>query len=530
MPLKKIILLAACYCCFLFSYAKDKVITRYGAVADGKTINTRFIQRAIDEASKEGGGRVVIPPGNFMTGSLQLKSGVELHLQAGACLQGSHSLADYTPVRGRNALIEGDGQENIAITGEGVLDGQGQELMLDIFMRLRSGELKSDSVWLYKRPDVGRALIVCLHSCKKIRVSGVTLKNASSWVQDYRECDGLDIRGITVQSTAYWNNDGLDITDSKNVRVTNCFINAADDALCIKSSNPRAMCENFYVDSCTLRSSASGLKFGTANAGGFRNIKVRNLTIFDTYRSAIALEAVDGGVMDHIDIQHVKARNTGNAIFIRRGHRNTDARMSTAENIYIAHVQVEVPFLKPDQGYPIEGPPDHLKPGIDKMPLRPSSYHIYGHPYLPYNLIPASIVGLPGYPVKDVVLEDIEITYGGGGDKNIAYIPLDKISTVPENPAQYPEFSMFGELPAWGFYIRHAENIQFKNVRISYKKEDFRPAIVTDDVKGLDLTDVKIGSGATYPVIYLHQTTGVKTSDLQLPLTGDKVIQTVNEK
>ena len=187
-------------------------------------------------------------------------------------------------------------------------------------------------------------------------------------MQDYRECNGVTIDGIAVQSTAYWNNDGLDITDSKNVRITNCFINASDDALCFKSDNPKASCENVYVDNCTLRSSANGLKFGTSNYGGFRNFKITNLTIFDTYRSAIALESVDGGFMDHIDIRNVTAKNTGNAIFIRRGHRNKTSTVSTLNNIYIANVKVEVPLFKPDQGYPIEGPPDHLNPGFDKMP------------------------------------------------------------------------------------------------------------------------------------------------------------------
>jgi len=244
-----------------------------------------------------------------MTGTLFLKSNIELHLKLGAVLLGSPFVKDYKKSGGNNSLIFADQQQNVSITGEGIIDGQGQELMLDVFQKLRSGELKSpDSLWLYKRPGVGRANDLYFKFCKGVVISGITLKNSSDWVQNYQECTDVVIDRITVQSTAYWNNDGLDITDCKNVRITNCFINASDDALCFKSGNPNSSCENVMVDNCTLRSSANGLKFGTSNAGGFRNFKITNLTIFDTYRSAIALESVDGGFMDHIDIRNVIAK------------------------------------------------------------------------------------------------------------------------------------------------------------------------------------------------------------------------------
>ncbi len=460
----------------------QNLITSYGAVADGKTNNAVAIQKAIDEVSAKGGGQVVVPPGNFVTGTIFLKSGVDLHLQAGAALLGSTNFSDYEIKR--SALIRAISQDNISITGQGTIDGQGQELMLDIFKKLRAGELKEDTMWLVKRPGT-RAMLLTIDSCTRVKVTGITLKNSSSWVQDYRECTDVTIDRMTVQSTAYWNNDGLDITDCKNVRITNCFVNSADDAICMKSENPKSLCENIWIDSCTVRSSASGLKLGTASTGGFKNIKVRNLTVFDTYRSAIALESVDGGSLEDIDIQNVDAKNTGNAIFIRRGHRNTAGDVGTLKGVYIANVKAEIPFYKPDQGYPIEGPPDHLRPGEDKMPKRPSHFHIYGHPFLPYNLIPSSIVGLPGYPVQDVTIENVEITYGGGGKKEIAFIPVTELDRVPENPANYPEFSMWGELPGWAFYVRHAEGITLKNINVKAKVKDYRPAWVFDDVKDI---------------------------------------------
>ena len=203
-----------------FAQKKEFTITSVGAIADGRTNNATVIQKLIDKVSADGGGKILIPPGNFMTGSLFLKSNVELHIQLGAVLLGSHFVKDYQKVAGKASLILAENQNNISITGEGIIDGQGQELMMDVFQKLRSGELKSpDSIWLVKRPGVGRAHDIYFRGCKGVKVIGITLKNSSDWVQDYRECIDVVIDKITVQSTAYWNNDGLDITDCKNVRV-----------------------------------------------------------------------------------------------------------------------------------------------------------------------------------------------------------------------------------------------------------------------------------------------------------------------
>jgi len=507
-----------------FAHAKDIDILKAGAKADGVTVNTKIIQKAIDAVSASGGGKVIIPPGNFMTGTLFMKSGVNLHIMLGAVLLGSHSTSDYAKGTGKIALIYAKGQHTISITGPGIIDGQGQELMFDIFAKLRSGEMTEDSIWLYKRPGSGRSHNVYFNDCKNIVVRDITLKNSSNWVQDYRGCDGILIEGMKVQSTAYWNNDGLDVTDSKNVIIRNSYINASDDGICLKSEDKESLCENITIENCIVRSSANGFKLGTAGLGGFRNIKVNGLTVFDTYRSAIALELVDGGVLENVDIRNVIAKNTGNAIFIRLGKRNTDERVGVLQNVYIANVKAEIPLLKPDQGYPIEGPPDHLRPGFDQMPVRPSHYHIYGHPFLPYNLIPSSIVGIPGNRVKNIKLENIDITYGGKADSSIAYIPLDKVESVIENINGYPEFSMFGELPSWGFYIRHAEGIEFKNVKLRYKQDDFRPAIVMDDVHASNFNSIDIPTAKKMPMIYLHHTDKIDIQKLSIPFSEKEAV------
>jgi parallel beta-helix repeat protein len=156
-------------------------------------------------------------------------------------------------------------------------------------------------------------------------MKNIHLQNAATWVQNYKECSNVEIDSVHVFSNTFWNNDGIDLVDCKNARVTNCVINAADDGICLKSENRNSYCENIYVANCKVRSSASAIKFGTASYGGFKKIVIKDIEVYDTYRSAIAIEVVDGGVVDDVQVSNIRAVNTGNAIFIRLGHRNKDA-------------------------------------------------------------------------------------------------------------------------------------------------------------------------------------------------------------
>ncbi|MGZ3836362.1 MAG: glycoside hydrolase family 28 protein, partial [Mucilaginibacter sp.] len=322
-----------------------------------------------------------------------------------------------------------------------------------------------------------------------------TIKNGLCWIQNYKNCSNLVIDSIKVESTTYWNNDGIDIVDCKNVKVTNSFINAADDGICLKSEEPNGTCENVYVANCKVRSSASALKLGTASHGGFKKITIRNISVYDTYRSAIAIEAVDGAVLEDIDIRDIRATNTGNAIVIRLGHRNKTGPVSILRRVYIGNIKVDVPSAKPDAGYPVEGPVVRV----------------------PHNVFPSSITGIPGSRVEDVTLEDITINYEGGAKTEQAYFGIDSLEKVPERISDYPEFSMFGELPAWGFYIRHANNIKIKNMVLTCKGTDYRPAFIADDVKGLSLTSLNIPQVKTQPVLLLNNVEDLKLKDIKIP-------------
>jgi polygalacturonase len=459
---------------------KEYNITNYGAVAGFKTNNAVSIQKAIDLASTNGGGIVLIPAGFYITGPIVLKNNVNLHLDDNALLMGSNKRLDYPD--DQLVVISAVNQQNISITGNGVIDGQGRELVENTLKLLRAGTIK-DNEYLLKRPQGHRTGILAFRNCKNIIIKDITLKNAASWVQDYTQCTGLVIDHITVESTAYWNNDGIDIVDSKDVKIINSFINSADDGICLKSDDKNAMCENIYVADCTIRSSASAFKFGTGSVGGFKHIVARNLVVYDTFRSAIALESVDGAIIDDVDIRNVVAKNTGNAIFIRLGHRNKDDRFGAIKRVYIANVKAEIPNAKPDIGYPVEGPAPKVAP---------------------HNLPPSSIVGIPGHNVEDVVLENIEITYGGKSNKNLAYISTDSLDHVTENIAGYPEFTMFGEVPAYGFYVRHADKVIMKNIKIQLIEDDFRPAFIFDDVKAVEIHGLGLPASTVLPSIILN--------------------------
>lgn len=442
-------------------------IRAFGAVGDGQRVNTVAIQRAIDKAAVRG-GVVVVPAGRWLTGVLTLRTGVELHLDSGAVLLGSTSRLDYG--RGSaSALLVADGQRRVAITGSGTIDGQGREVVEDVFRLLKTGVLQDpdwqhENPWHQKRPNErNRPGLIQMTNCDSVRVEDILLKDAACWVQTYTECTHLALTGLRVRSTAYWNNDGIDIVDCQEVRISGCDVDADDDGICLKSSNGAKRCERIWVEDCKVRSSASGIKFGTASFGGFKDVIVRRIQIRDTYRSAIALECVDGGVMEDITIEKVMATKTGNALFIRLGHRYQNAPPGIIRRVKVRELHVEVPDSKPDRGYEMEGPE-------------------LGYPH---QLFPASIVGLPGHPVEDVTLEQVEVIYRGVEDRTVARYGLDSLDRVPEREADYPEFSMFGELPAWGLYVRHVNGLRLSGVTLRHQEAGFRPAVIFDDVRRL---------------------------------------------
>lgn len=474
--------------------AQDYNILDFGASADGQTLCTAVIQAAVDAAHKDGGGRVLIPAGRYLSGSILLKSGVTLHLDKDAVLLGSTDPAHYVKLNRWKALIMADGQENIGITGKGEINGQGRLLALHIDSLFYAGQIDSaDYNFVEMRPKYYlRPQLIEFVNCKDIEVRNVTLKNAACWVQTHHQCENIIIDSVRTDSDAYWNNDGIDIQDCRNVRITNCFVNSADDGICLKSHSTEYSCDNIYIANCTVRSSASAIKFGTRSHGGFKNVTIENIRVYDTFRSAVAIECVDGGTLENVLVENVQASNTGNAIFIRLGKRYTESA-GVLRNVTLRNIIVDVAFERPDHAYDIRGP---------ALPF----FH---------NTFPSSITGIPGHPVENVTLENIEIRFPGRGNKGLAHMPLSRLDDVPEKISEYPEFSMFGELPAWGFYVRHVHGLTLKNIRLSIEAPDYRPALVFDDVRNLDIQSLRISGDTGDKHIVLHKTENVKIDNEQ---------------
>jgi polygalacturonase len=454
------------------STAKDFRVSDFGAMADGITLNTCTIQKAIDFIHENGGGRLIFEAGNYLTGSIYLKSNVTLQLNYGATLLGSTNPWDYIKDRkiGWMSMIFAVNQENIGITGKGTINGRGFITANNMVAYIHRG-IYTDPLKLDRPNETNRPQNIYFRECKNVTVTGITLRDPASWNQTYDQCKKLYVADIYVDSKSYWNNDGIDVVDCDSVEIRNCYFDAADDVICFKSHDAKSICQNVVVDNCVGRSSANGLKFGTVSRGGFRNFKITNLTIFDTFRSAITFAAVDGGEIENIVVDGVRSINTGNVIYLRIGDRWSQGKKPFMKDIYISNVYAEVPYGKPDAGYNYEGPVEDL----------------------PRNISPASIVGLPDYKIQNVKLKNIEIVYPGAGNPLYAKRGLTpaELDSIPEMRTAYPEFSQFKELPAWGFYIRHAEGIEFENVTLTARKRDYRPAIVIDGVTRATFKGIK---------------------------------------
>ena len=432
-------------------------VRHYGAQGDGKTLDTEAIQQTIDSCHRAGGGKVYLVGGTFVSGTIHLKSHVTLYIETGAVLRGSNSLEDFPSIPSRypsytgsretnKALIYAEDAQSITIAGRGTIDGNGDHWV--------DGPYGFPS--FSKRPR-----IIHLRGCENVAVRDVTLYNSASWVQSYQSCKNLLIDGITVDSRENKdiekeryadvpgrNTDGLDLIDCERVRIANCLINSGDDAICLKSLSPDKACRDITISNCVVSSNASGIKIGTETSGRFEDITIQNCVVYDTRNDAIGVMSVDGARIERVSISNVSCRNIkGSAIFLRLGNRNRTYRDSA---------KVNTPHLKDIIIENVQGTQISAENG-------------------------AVIAGLKDMPAENVVLSNINLAFVGGGEAAISQ------REIPENEQDYPKGSIFGPLPAYGFYIRHAKNVTLNNVQLRFLQEDKRPALICDDVEQLKL-------------------------------------------
>ncbi|GAB3261532.1 glycoside hydrolase family 28 protein [Larkinella harenae] len=453
-----------------------------GAKGDGKTMDTKAIQTAIDRCHAAGGGKVYLHNGTFLSGTIYLKSHVTLYVEAGAVLLGSANVNDFPSTASKypaylgelvteKMFIYAEDARNISIAGRGTIDGRGDDF---------NGPYLSPSF-------SGRPRILHFRNCEDVQIRGVTLRNSGSWVQFYQSCKNLVIDGITVDSRENKdiekprhadakgrNTDGMDLVDCQLVRVSNCFINSGDDAICLKSLSPDEGCRDITITNCIVSSNASGIKIGTETSGFFEDITVQNCTVFDTRVDAISVMTVDGARIERINISNISVRNIkGAAIFVRLGARNRPYRKSAK----VATGILKDVLIENVQGTRIGG---------------------YG----------CSITGIPGFPVENITLRQIRLTFEGSNKPLLsddakaipgAIKPPAVNAEVLEKVEAYPRGEMFGRLPAYGFYIRHGKNITLDNLSLDYADEENRAAIVADDVDTLEIFGLKAKASPAVP-------------------------------
>ena len=458
-------------------------VRRFGAKGDGTAIDTPAVNAAIDYAAARGGGTVYFPPGVYACFTIRLKSNVTLHIGPGATI-----LAAGTPREGmatggydhpepqdpaiapfqdfghnhwKNSLIWGEGLHDIAITGTGLLWGKG----------LSRGANDRD-LPIAEQLGVGNKLIA-LKNCRSVHLRDFQVLQGGHFVLLATGVDNLTIDNLLVDT----NRDGFDIDCCKNVRVSRCTINSpSDDAIVPKSSfalgYARAT-ENMTISDCLLTGGyrmgsvldgtwkplAQGVvpigrfKIGTESNGDFRNITVSNCVFHRT--RGICLLTVDGGVMEDISFTNIVMSGTYQApLFLRLGRR-----------------------MRGPAGVPV---------GKIRR-IRFSNITSSGA-----GIMPSVIAGVAGHPIEDVKISDVYLAHAGGGTAAMA------AKDPPAVEQAYPEPRMFGELPASGFFIRHARNIEMSNVEVAMTAPDARPALWMQDVDGADLFRTSLPTGTAF--------------------------------
>lgn len=423
------------------SVKKTYNILDFGAKPDGKILCTQAIQNAVDQCAENGGGTVYFPAGTWLTGTIYLESYITLWLDSGCLLLGSKEKKDYGRPRKLHdpesqtfsywAVIAGKNLQNIAIRGPGTIDGHGAN---------------------FKYKNGSRPKNIYLENCSDVLIEGVNMRSAGSWMQHYRRCNRLTIRNITVFNHVSYNNDGLNIDSCRDVTITGCRIDSDDDAIVLKSLSLEP-CENITISDCIISSHCNSIKMGTESGGGFQNINITNCTICSPRYSkviygrqrglaGIALEIVDGGILNRVAVSNITIKGVTVPIFMRLGNR---ARLYGKEQ---------------------------SKPDIGKF----RNVIISNIIATDCSQIGCSITGLPGHPIENVTLSNIHLGFEGRGTKE------DARREIPEKPTSYPESTMFGTLPAYGFFCRHVRGLQFHNIQFETSAPDYRHAIVFDDV------------------------------------------------
>lgn len=474
-------------------------IKDYGAKGDGRAVDSRAINAAIEAAAKAGGGTVFFPAGTYLSYSIRLKSNISLYLDQGSTVLAADTSAggryddpepnpwgdslhyqDYGHSHWHNSLIWGENLVNVSILGPGLIYGKG---LSRGFSTSEGWEHRGIKAGPYMVPGGGNKAIA-LKNCRNAILKDFTILYGGHFGILATGVDNLTVDNIKMDT----NRDGMDIDCCQNVRISNCTVNSPyDDAICLKSSFALGYArptQNVTITNCqvsgydvgTLYNGTYGrkefnqvpdqegptgrIKFGTESNGGFKNITITNC-VFD-YCRGLALEAVDGALLEDVTINNITMRDVVNSpVFLRLGGR-----------------------MRGPAGTPIGA---LRRVSISNLTVHNADSHFS-----------TLISGLPGHNIEDVSFNNVRIWYR----------PIDSPATriqavVPEYEKVYPEPQKFGVLPSYGFFIRHVNGIQLNNVEIRFLGSEIRPAFVVDDVNGIELRNIKAQKAPTAPLFKL---------------------------
>lgn len=454
----------------LLANGVDYNVKDYGAMGDGKTLDHQAINQAIDSCVAHGGGRVVVPAGTYLCGSIRLKSNVELHLTAGATILaapaemkaydeaevfGAPEYQDGGHTYFKNSLIYAVGQNNVSITGRGMIDGDG--------LTRRDTETAGN----VEGGNVGTGdKAIALKLCRNILIRDITIYRGGHFAIITTGCDVGTIDNVTIDT----NRDGIDIDCCKYLTVSNCKVNTPhDDGVVIKSSyalKKPVVTEHIAVTNCIVTGYKLGtlldgtyvpekvgwvcgrFKLGTESNGGYRNISLSNSTFM--YSSGLAFEEVDQGVMENIVVSNITMNHVHHyPIYITTGCRNRGPKermtVSSGADIMISNV---------------------IANDVD-------------------SLAGIIVTGMPHYPLRNIYLSNIRLQYRGGGTADLAK------REYREQGTNYPEPKFALATPAYGLYARHVDGLNVDNVSFTTIKPDFRPVVLLDDVQNESITNLK---------------------------------------
>ena len=451
----------------------------FGATGNGISLDTGPIQAAIDACTEMAGGTVYFPSGDYLTGTLILKDNVTLHIGHNARLLGSTSLADYPKLELAESiteidyldycLIHANQAHHIALTGEGCLDGQGTA-----FPYGTENYNEEDLALAANQQSFIRPTLVHFTDCHDVTISNLTLQHSASWCCHLEKCKELHIHDVHLFNRANQNNDGFDLTYCEDVMISNCHIDCSDDAIALKEGGVRIV-----VTNCIISSRWAAIRIGPEALGEFRDIAVSNCVIYDTYGAAIKIQEVEGGIMENISFDNLVMNHVTGPISLRLGgylgwrqERTESLPIGMLRNIRFSNIQATIA----EDAYPL---PHEVPafPGEKKSCL--------------------NIAGVPGYFIENVSFNGLHFSFPGGGTQE------DAQRAVPEHRDRYPEYHMFGTLPAYGVYIRHAKGVVFNDVTLETKSSDLRPAMFAEDVENLELANFRASGTSSAALIRL---------------------------